>query len=55
MHTAAARGDLEMAKLLLKYGAQRDPRGSDGKSPADIAVDHGHATFAEWLASNEKT
>ena len=55
MHTAAARGDLEMAKLLLKYGALRDPRGSDGKSPADIAVEHGHATFAEWLTSNEKT
>ena len=55
LHTAAGRNDFDMAKLLLSHGAQRDPRGSDGKTPADVAHDHGHATFADWIASNEPT
>jgi len=54
LHTAAARGDVEMARLLLAHGATRDAKGSDGKTPADVAREHGEATFAAWIASNEK-
>jgi hypothetical protein len=43
-----------MARLLLAHGAQRDAKGSDGKTPADVAREHGEATFAKWIASNDK-
>jgi len=49
MHGAAARGDKEMATLLLDHGAERAPKGSDGQTPADVARSHGHPEFAEWL------
>lgn len=49
LHGAASRGDVEMAKLLLAHGAVRDPRGSDGKSAADVAREHGQPEFAEWI------
>ena len=55
LHTAASRGDVEMGRMLVEHGAQKDARGADGKTPADIAMEHGHATFADWLSSNEKT
>lgn len=51
MHGAAARGDREMATLLLEHGAQRAPKGSDGQTPGDVARSHGHPDFAEWLES----
>ncbi len=50
LHTAAARGDREMVELLLRHGATRDATGSDGKTPADAAREHGHADLAKWLA-----
>ena len=53
LHTAGARGDIEMARLLIAHGADCNARGSDGKTPADAAREHGQATFADWLASNE--
>jgi ankyrin repeat protein len=49
MHGAASRGDVEMAKLLLAAGADPRSRATDGMTPADVAVKHGHAGFAEWL------
>ena len=51
LHTAAGRGDVRMATLLLNHGADREAAGSDGKTPADVAREHGYGTFAEWLAS----
>lgn len=49
MHTAGARGDIDMAKLLLEHGAELSPRGSDGKSPGDVAREHGQGGFGEWI------
>lgn len=49
LHGAASRGDVEMATLLLDRGAERDPRGADGKSVADVAREHGHPEFADWI------
>ncbi|HVE73238.1 MAG TPA: ankyrin repeat domain-containing protein [Thermoanaerobaculia bacterium] len=49
LHGAASRGDVEMGKLLIENGADRAARGSDGKTPADIAREHGHPAFAEWI------
>lgn len=51
LHGAASRGDIEMAKLLLAHGADRAAKGSDGATIADIARNHGHPEFAEWLES----
>lgn len=52
MHGAASRGDMEMAKLLLSHGADRNAKAADGKSPADVARDHEHHSFAGWLESD---
>jgi ankyrin repeat protein len=49
LHTAASRGDIEMATLLLEHGADASARGTDGKSAGDVAREHGHPEFAEWL------
>lgn len=49
LHGAASRGDIDMAKLLLAHGADRNARGADGKSVADVAREHGHPRFAEWI------
>jgi len=51
LHTAGSRGDIEMATLLLAHGADPDARGSDGKSVAEVAREHAHPEFAEWLES----
>ena len=51
LHGAASRGDVEMARLLLERGADRNARGSDGKSIAQVAIEHGHAEFAEWFSA----
>jgi len=51
MHGAASRGDFEMAKLLLAHGAERQPKASDGKTPADVAREHNKPEFAEWIES----
>jgi ankyrin repeat protein len=51
LHTAAGRGDRDMATVLLRHGADRDALTADGKTAADIAREHGHETFGEWLAS----
>ena len=50
LHSAASRGDIEMAKLLLRHGA--DPRAitDDGKSVVDIAGKYEKPEFAEWFS-----
>ena len=51
LHSAATRGDIEMAKLLLRHGA--DPRAiaDDGKNVVDVARKYEKPEFAEWFAS----
>jgi ankyrin repeat protein len=49
LHTAAGRGDVESATLLLAHGAKRELRGTDGKSPLDLAREKGQAAFAKWF------
>jgi len=51
LHGAASRGDVEMAKVLIARGADRNARGSDGKTVAQVAIEHGHPEFAEWLSA----
>lgn len=54
LHGAASRGDVAVARLLLAHGAARDPRGSDGMTPADIARKYGKPEFAEWIGSAQE-
>ncbi|HXG58073.1 MAG TPA: ankyrin repeat domain-containing protein [Thermoanaerobaculia bacterium] len=51
MHSAAAHGDVEMGRLLLQYGGDPRARGADGKTPADVARERGHAAFVTWVES----
>jgi ankyrin repeat protein len=49
LHAAAANGDENIARLLLKHGARVDARTADGKTPYDLANEHGHQQVAVWL------
>lgn len=49
LHGAAGQGDIEMGKILLSHGADPKAKSSDGKTPAEVAREHGQAEFAEWL------
>jgi ankyrin repeat protein len=49
LHGAASRGDVEIAKLLLAHGAERNAKASDGMTPSDVARKYGRVEFAEWL------
>lgn len=51
LHGAASRGDIEIAKLLLASGANRNATATDGLTPADVARKYGHPEFADWLDS----
>lgn len=63
LHYAACFGRPQIAKVLLKYGANPDLRDEDGKTPLDRARernDEGHREVAailqspaEWLVSVE--
>lgn len=49
LHHAAARGSMEVARLLLAHGA--DPRLKDaaGRTPAAVAAEQGHAKLGDFL------
>ena len=49
LHTAAANGDRALADVLLTAGADRKAHSADGKTPAAIAEEKGHAELAAWL------
>ena len=53
-HGAAAHGDIEMARLLLKHGADPKLKTEDGKNAADVAEKYGQPAFVEWFRANIK-
>lgn len=55
LHTVGFTGDGESLRLLLKHGADRTIKNSDGKTAADVARERGHRKVAELLAIRVKT
>ena len=51
LHQAAAHGQTEILRLLLRRGANPDARSSDGKRPADMSAEKGHQECVEILQS----
>jgi len=49
LHTAAYHGDAELAKQLLRYGADRQIKTNTGQTPYDMAVEKGHAAVAALI------
>jgi ankyrin repeat protein len=49
LHHAAARGSLEMARLLLAHGADARATDAAGRTPAIVAAGEGHAGLADFL------
>lgn len=50
LHSAAMNGQIEMVKILLQYGADKDLKCLDGKTARDYALENGHKIVAEVLA-----
>jgi ankyrin repeat protein len=50
LHTVGFTGDRASLDLLLKHGADRSIKNSDGKTAADLARERGHQEIAERLA-----
>lgn len=48
---AAERGDADMVRLLLSYGARRDVQGGNGHTAAQRARVKGHTEIADYLES----
>lgn len=55
LHWAADRGDLAIAELLLRRGADRALADKQGKTPLDLALAHGHADMAALLSRAESS
>jgi ankyrin repeat protein len=49
LHEVAAIGNAEVVRLLLDAGADPDARNREGRTPADLARDAGHAALADVL------
>jgi ankyrin repeat protein len=48
MH-AAAEGNLEVVKVLIKYGADRNLKDADGDDAGTFATQNGHLQVVEYL------
>ena len=55
LHHAAARGWLDITKMLLAAGADRGARDSQGRTPLDLAVRYGNRRVADALRSASAT
>ncbi len=55
LHLAAAQGNPQMVEFLVHEGALPTAQTDDGKLPADLARERGHARLAERLASLSTT
>ena len=51
LHAAAQHGDVEMAKLLIEWGADVTAANDEGKTAADLARERGHAAIVGMLAT----
>ena len=51
---AAQSGDVEMAKLLVSFGAEIDTRNQDGLTAVDIATLFGNGEVLNTLADCKK-
>lgn len=51
LHVAAANGDYDLVKLLLKFGASPNQQDVDGATPLHIAAANGQTTIAALLIS----
>ncbi len=49
LHEAASRGDIDMVKLLLQYGAQKRVHNEDGITPLDMAQKGEHKSVIAML------
>jgi ankyrin repeat protein len=49
LHAAARRGDEAIVDMLLLRGADASRRNDEGKTPADLACDSGHAALGRLL------
>ncbi len=54
LHPAAREGHLEIAELLLKYGADPTQTDSDGRAPLNVAEDSGSQEVAGLLRRHEE-
>jgi hypothetical protein len=50
LNTAAYNGQLESARILLEFGADRTARNAAGLTPAEMATARGHTELAKLLA-----
>jgi ankyrin repeat protein len=55
IHEAGIKANRPLADLLLSQGADPSLTNDDGKSAIDLALEKGHADFANWLASKRPT
>lgn len=51
LHVAAENGHLEVVKILVAHGADRNTRNPEGKTPLDLAVSKGHQDIVAFLRS----
>lgn len=49
LHSAAQNGDLDSIRVLMAYKAHAGWAAADGKTPIDIAREHGHTEAAKLL------
>jgi ankyrin repeat protein len=49
LHEAAARGEVDLVKLLLQYGADKDMKNEDGTTALDLARKNSHDLVADLL------
>ena len=51
LHSAAHRGNLELVKLLVKYGADVHAATNDGQTALTFAVQDKHTAVVKYLKS----
>lgn len=49
LYYAASNGNLEVCKLLIKLGADKNIKSNEGKTPYDIAKEHGYEEVYNYL------